>query len=232
MNRRTFISQSVVTAGVVAGLTKSAFAQSSTAVVETAYGKIRGRVVNKVNAFQGIPYGGPTDGANRFMPPSKPKAWTSVLDTVEWGPEAPQGPHTEIPEVAATIPKTGISEDCLRLNVWTTKPESECETSGHGLAARRRIHERKRKLHDVQRREHGAPARRRHAQRQPPAEFLRVSVSPGDRRSAIREGVERGHSRCRRGAGMGARQHRQLRRRSRITSRSWDSPAARAKSAR
>src|SRR5262249_6882377 len=38
----------------------------------------------------------------------------------EWGPEAPQGPHTEIPEVAATIPQTGISEDCLRLNVWTT----------------------------------------------------------------------------------------------------------------
>ena len=119
MNRRTFISQSVVTAGIVAGLTKSAFAQNNTAIVETAYGKIRGRVLNKVNAFQGIPYGGPTNGANRFMPPSRPKPWTNVLDTVEWGPEAPQGPHTEIPEVAATIPKTGISEDCLRLNVWT-----------------------------------------------------------------------------------------------------------------
>jgi len=119
MNRRTFISQSVVTAGIVAGVTKSAFAQNNTAVVETAHGKIRGRVLNKVNAFQGIPYGGPTNGANRFMPPSRPKPWTNVLDTVEWGPEAPQGPHTEIPEVAATIPKTGISEDCLRLNVWT-----------------------------------------------------------------------------------------------------------------
>ena len=55
----------------------------------------------------------------RFMPPAKPKAWTGVIDTVDWGPEAPQGPHTEIPEVAATIPKGTISEDCLHLNVWT-----------------------------------------------------------------------------------------------------------------
>ena len=119
MNRRKFLGQTALAAGVVAGLTRPGMAQTSTAVVETTYGKIRGRVVNKVNAFQGIPYGGPTGGSNRFLPATKPKAWTSVLDTVEWGPEAPQGPHTEIPEVAATIPKTGISEDCLRLNVWS-----------------------------------------------------------------------------------------------------------------
>src|SRR6188508_2001983 len=100
MNRRRFLGQSAVAAGVVAGLGTSAFAQSSTPVVETTYGKIRGRVINRVNAFQGIPYGSPTSGASRLMPASKPKAWASVLDTVEWGPEAPQGPHTEIPEVA------------------------------------------------------------------------------------------------------------------------------------
>jgi len=120
MNRRKFIGQTAIVAGVAAGLADSSFAQTSTPVIETTYGKIRGRVINKVNAFQGIPYGGPTSGANRFMPATRPKAWTSVLDTVEWGPEAPQGPHTEIPEVAATIPQTGISEDCLRLNVWTS----------------------------------------------------------------------------------------------------------------
>jgi para-nitrobenzyl esterase len=120
MDRRKFLGQTAIAAGVAAGLAQTAFSQSSTPVVETTYGKIRGRVINKVNAFQGIPYGGSTSGANRFMPATKPKAWTSILDTVEWGPEAPQGPHTEIPEVAATIPPTGISEDCLRLNVWTT----------------------------------------------------------------------------------------------------------------
>ncbi len=92
---------------------------SSGPIVNTNSGKIRGLVIEKVNVFKGISYGAPTGGERRFMPPVKPEAWTSVKDTVEWGPEAPQGPHTEIPEVAATIPKQGISEDCLHLNVWT-----------------------------------------------------------------------------------------------------------------
>src|SRR5688572_22843425 len=116
MNRRQFIGQSAIAASIAAGLSKTSSAQTNTQVVETSYGKIRGRLINNVNTFQGIPYGGPTSGANRFMPATKPTPWTSVLDTVEWGPEAPQGPHTEIPEVLATIPKTGMSEDCLRLN--------------------------------------------------------------------------------------------------------------------
>ncbi len=120
MNRRKFLGQTAIAAGVAAGIANTTFAQSNTPVVETTHGKVRGRVINKVHAFQGIPYGGPTSGSNRFMPATKPRAWATVMDTTEWGPEAPQGPHTEIPEVAATIPRTGISEDCLRLNVWTT----------------------------------------------------------------------------------------------------------------
>ncbi len=57
--------------------------------------------------------------------PSSRKPWTGIKETVEWGPEAPQGPHTEIPEVAATIPKLSISEDCLHLNVWTNGLDSQ-----------------------------------------------------------------------------------------------------------
>ena len=119
IDRREFIQRTAL-AGVVAGMGRTLFGQGSAPVVDTADGKIRGRLIDKVNAFQGIPYGAPTSGANRFMPAVKPKKWTGVLDAVEWGAEAPQGPHLEIPEVAATIPKTGVSEDCLRLNVWTT----------------------------------------------------------------------------------------------------------------
>ena len=118
MDRRSFLGgASLAAAAILRGADVKG--SSTGTVVETTSGKIRGAVINKVSAFRGIPYGASTEGANRFMPPLKPKPWTGVLDTMEWGPEAPQGPHTEIPEVAATIPKQSISEDCLHLNVWT-----------------------------------------------------------------------------------------------------------------
>ena len=126
MNRRSFVSGAALGASSILGgaLNKAVAASTkdsaSGPVANTSVGKVRGVVQeNKVNAFRGIPYGSPTGGPNRFMPPVKPEAWTGIKDTVEWGPEAPQGPHTEIPEVAATIPKQTISEDCLHLNVWT-----------------------------------------------------------------------------------------------------------------
>src|SRR5277367_262999 len=135
MNRRSFVSGAALGASSILGgaLNKvmGANAKDSSgqgSVANTTSGKIRGVVQeNKVNAFRGIPYGAPTGGANRFMPPVKPEAWAGIKETIAWGPEAPQGPHTEIPEVAATIPKQTISEDCLHLNVWT-----------NGLDARKR----------------------------------------------------------------------------------------------
>jgi para-nitrobenzyl esterase len=132
INRRSFVSGAALGAGsILGGAFNNALAanakegSSQGPVANTTSGKIRGAVQeNKVLAFRGIPYGAPTGGANRFMPPVKPEAWTGIKDTVEWGPEAPQGPHTEIPEVAATIPKQTVSEDCLHLNVWTNGLDS------------------------------------------------------------------------------------------------------------
>src|SRR5580692_5868936 len=123
MNRRTLVSGAALGAsGMLSGALNHMVAASAKdssgqgPVANTTAGKIRGVVQeNKVSAFRGIPYGAPTGGANRFMPPAKPEAWAGIKETVEWGPEAPQGPHTEIPEVAATIPKLTISEDCLHL---------------------------------------------------------------------------------------------------------------------
>src|SRR3954471_425567 len=41
----------------------------------THSGEVRGAVEDGINVFKGIPYGAPTGGANRFMPPREPKAW-------------------------------------------------------------------------------------------------------------------------------------------------------------
>jgi len=121
MNRRSFLQYGTAASLFTGTLAKSFGAEpKSGATVDTSSGKIRGLMIDKVNAFKGIPYGASTAGNRRFLPPAKPEPWTGIKDTVEWGPEAPQvSPHTEIPEVRATIPATGMSEDCLRLNVWS-----------------------------------------------------------------------------------------------------------------
>ena len=123
INRRSFVGGAAIGGALFGGWRAAAADIQGTPagpIVTTTAGKIRGTAQNRVNAFKGIPYGASTAGDGRFLPPSRPEPWTGVKDTLDWGPEAPQGPHTEIPEVAATIPKQTISEDCLHLNVWSS----------------------------------------------------------------------------------------------------------------
>ena len=91
----------------------------TTSPVQTSAGRVRG--VNRfgVNQFFGIPYGASTAGANRFMPPAKPAAWTSVRDCFRVGNRSPQDPDGPISEVFALDRQEPMGEDCLNLNVFT-----------------------------------------------------------------------------------------------------------------
>ncbi|MDP3174664.1 MAG: carboxylesterase family protein [Phenylobacterium sp.] len=104
-----------------------AFAQTSALaaapVVETTSGRVRGRDDAGVLSFLGVPYGEPTGGANRFMPPKPRYPWPGVRDCLEYGNSAPQvvgtPPAGHYPTPIPTSPPSPESEDCLMLNVWT-----------------------------------------------------------------------------------------------------------------
>src|SRR6266700_6970216 len=93
-------------------------------IAETAAGKLRGAKADGIHAFKGIPYGAPTGGANRFMPPQPPAKWAGVRDTVSYCGHAPQLPgrperRPELRTILGPPDTTPEGEDCLTLNVWT-----------------------------------------------------------------------------------------------------------------
>ena len=127
IDRRSFLGRgAMATAGLFAGGSFSrVFAQDAkglptTAAVATTAGKIRGLVRYGVNQFWGVPYGASTAGANRFMPPVKPAAWTGVRDAFQVSQRAPQDPDGPISEVWSLDRREPMGEDCLSINVFTS----------------------------------------------------------------------------------------------------------------
>jgi para-nitrobenzyl esterase len=117
-------------------LAKTSFAQGSeaktdgpvlqigddVAVVDTTNGKVQGYVLRDIHYYLGIPYGADTSGANRFMPPQKPKPWADVFPALWWGNSAPQNGPSYASKYGAFRDHWNydeIDEDCLRINVFT-----------------------------------------------------------------------------------------------------------------
>jgi para-nitrobenzyl esterase len=127
-DRRTFIGAGVAAGTSLAfgGLSLSALAQDRRlttvgGTAKTQYGSVRGLLKEGVHQFWCVPYGAPTGGANRFMPPQKPAAWSGVKDHFEvtWAAPMEPGGEEPAPVVTALNRKTPQSEDCLTVNVFT-----------------------------------------------------------------------------------------------------------------
>ena len=130
MNRRKLLKHSLFTGIIALGKVRIASAATASAVAETQSGKVRGVVVSGVAIFKGIPYGGPTEGEGRFMPPSKPAKWAGVRDVTQTGPRCIQAPgnlfDTPIGDYFCGGRKEQLglarqidSENCLNLSVLT-----------------------------------------------------------------------------------------------------------------
>ena len=101
----------------------------SIAIAETQYGKVKGYILHGIYTYLGIPYGAPTSGENRFMPPQPPTPWEGILPTVFYGDSAPQITddkyHNDYGTFADHWNYYEVSEDCLRLNVWTPNTDNQ-----------------------------------------------------------------------------------------------------------
>jgi len=122
INRRSFL------AAMGAGCTLAAKSNAQRggqlfSTVETTNGKVQGIANTGIKEFKGIPYGAPTGGKNRYMPPRKPAAWSGVRECFGHGQISPQTLSNLAGDYGMMIQwdlqSGGMGEDCLSLNVWT-----------------------------------------------------------------------------------------------------------------
>lgn len=119
MSSTTLTRRQFVAVGAT-GLLMPSVASARTATEATVTirgGRVRGRPVDGAVAFKGMRYGATTGAGGRFLPPRPVQPWRDIFDASDYGPQAPQ--------IRSVIADDGpMDEDCLRINVWTPRPDS------------------------------------------------------------------------------------------------------------
>jgi para-nitrobenzyl esterase len=82
--------------------------------VKTRQGSLEGFEEDGVSKFLGVPFARPPVGALRWSAPQPMPAWAGVRPAKTFGPAALQA------QITPAYRTSGMSEDCLYLNVWTT----------------------------------------------------------------------------------------------------------------
>jgi para-nitrobenzyl esterase len=94
---------------------------SDAVIANTSSGRVRGRVIDGVARYLGIPYAAPPVGDLRFLPPEPHASWDEPRDATAFGPTAPYQLR-DFPTLDLT-PLVGSGwvqgDEYLNLNIWT-----------------------------------------------------------------------------------------------------------------